>query len=92
MQSELISPHARLTPALLRRPPAPAEKPTPVLQAVWARHEEDLRAAQQLRWRVFAEEMGARLRPPPGTPIERSWGPAWTPATTRSPVGLIRPW
>ena len=68
MQSELISPHARLTPALLRRPPAPAEKPTPVLQAVWARHEEDLRAAQQLRWRVFAEEMGARLRPPPGTP------------------------
>ncbi|MBE0548522.1 MAG: GNAT family N-acetyltransferase [Rubrivivax sp.] len=38
------------------------------LEAVWARNEEDLRAAQRLRWRVFADEMGARLRPPPGTP------------------------
>jgi len=35
---------------------------------VWARNEEDLLAAQRLRWRVFADEMGARLRPPPGTP------------------------
>lgn len=68
MTSEPISLHARPTSAPLRCPPVPAETPIPVLQAVWARHEEDLRAAQQLRWRVFAEEMGARLRPPPGTP------------------------
>lgn len=38
------------------------------LEAVWARDEADVRAAQQLRWRVFAGEMGATLRPPRGTP------------------------
>lgn len=68
MPSESISLHARPLTAPLRHQPAPGQTPPPVLQAMWARHEEDLRAAQQLRWRVFAEEMGARLRPPPGTP------------------------
>ena len=34
----------------------------------WARHEDEVREAQRLRWRVFAGEMGARLSPPPGTP------------------------
>ncbi len=38
------------------------------LQAVWARHAEEVEAAQRLRWRVFTQEMGARLRPPEGTP------------------------
>jgi putative hemolysin len=38
------------------------------LQAVWARHEDDVRAAQQLRWRVFSQEMGARLPRLPGAP------------------------
>ena len=38
------------------------------LEAVWARHADEVRAAQRLRWRVFAEELGARLSPPPGTP------------------------
>ncbi len=37
------------------------------LEAVWARHADEVQAAQRLRWRVFADEMGARLRPPPGT-------------------------
>ncbi len=47
----------------------PARSRTEVrLEAVWARNEEDVRAAQRLRWRVFADEMGARLRPPQGTP------------------------
>lgn len=34
----------------------------------WARHTEEVREAQGLRWRVFADEMGARLSPLPGTP------------------------
>lgn len=38
------------------------------LEAVWARSEADVRAAQALRHRVFAGEMGARLSPTPGTP------------------------
>ncbi|MFM2058380.1 MAG: hypothetical protein RLY71_2765 [Pseudomonadota bacterium] len=38
------------------------------LDIVWARHQDEVRAAQRLRHRVFAEEMGARLTPPPGSP------------------------
>jgi len=37
-------------------------------EVVWARNEEDVRQAQQLRYSVFAEEMGARLTVPPGCP------------------------
>ena len=35
---------------------------------VWARDEDDVRQAQQLRHRVFAQEMGARLTVPRGSP------------------------
>jgi putative hemolysin len=35
---------------------------------VWARDEEDVRQAQQLRYRVFVGEMGAQLSPPTGSP------------------------
>lgn len=45
-----------------------AANEAPRLEALWARHADDVQAAQRLRWRVFADEMGARLRPPPGTP------------------------
>ena len=38
------------------------------LEVVWARTEEDVRAAQRLRYQVFAEEMGARLTVPQGSP------------------------
>lgn len=38
------------------------------LDVVWARDEGEVREAQRLRHLVFAEEMGARLAPPPGTP------------------------
>lgn len=34
----------------------------------WATCEHDVRQAQRLRYLVFAEEMGARLNPPAGTP------------------------
>ena len=46
-------------------PPAPQGRGFVV---EWARSEEDVRAAQRLRFEVFAQEMGARLAPPPGTP------------------------
>ena len=40
----------------------------PRLETLWAREPADVRAAQRLRWQVFADEMGARLVPPRGTP------------------------
>jgi putative hemolysin len=49
---------------LLRRAPAHETR----LLASWARDDEDLRAAQRLRWRVLVQESGGRSRPPPGTP------------------------
>jgi putative hemolysin len=44
--------------------------PGPIrLEVAWAREEGDVREAQRLRHLVFAEEMGARLSPTPGTPL-----------------------
>src|SRR5262245_65223923 len=40
----------------------------PRLEVAWASNADEVRAAQQLRYRVFVDEMGARLSPPPGTP------------------------
>ncbi len=37
------------------------------LEALWARHQDEVRAAQRLRWQVFGQEMGATLRSPPGS-------------------------
>jgi putative hemolysin len=37
---------------------------------VWARNDDDVRQAQQLRYLVFAQEMGARLSVPQGAPPE----------------------
>jgi len=34
------------------------------MEVFWARHEDDVRAAQRLRYAVFAGEMGARLKTP----------------------------
>ena len=47
------------------RPTAPAPLAYEVL---WARHDEDVRAAQRLRYAVFADEMGARLPRLPNVP------------------------
>lgn len=38
------------------------------LDVAWARNGGEVCEAQRLRHRVFAQEMGARLSPPPGTP------------------------
>lgn len=46
----------------------PERAPAARFEAVWARDEDDVRQAQQLRHLVFAEEMGARLTVPRGTP------------------------
>jgi putative hemolysin len=63
---------AMTTPTLARSsrpgPPPREAQPTRRLDTSWASSEADVRAAQRLRWRVFAIEMGARLEPPPGTP------------------------
>jgi putative hemolysin len=37
-------------------------------EVVWARHQDEVRAAQRLRHQVFVDEMGARLTPPAGSP------------------------
>jgi putative hemolysin len=73
---QALRPHDACSPAALagvaaRWPAAPASEPaTPALQleTAWARHADEVREAQQLRHRVFAGEMGARLSPLPGTP------------------------
>jgi putative hemolysin len=56
------SPH----PTAARRDAGPADAAG--LAVAWARQDDDVRQAQQLRYQVFAEEMGARLSPPPGAP------------------------
>ena len=52
----------------LRRGPADAPSYRLGLAVAWARDEGEVREAQRLRHLVFADEMGARLTPPPGTP------------------------
>jgi putative hemolysin len=62
--------HPRPSVGHARPPLAPrvdADPPPLQLEAVWARHADEVRDAQRLRYRVFAQEMGARLQPPPGT-------------------------
>ncbi len=49
-------------PALLR-PPAEPRSPTRLV-VQWARHQDEVRAAQRLRHQVFVQEMGARLPAP----------------------------
>lgn len=52
-----------------RSPSAPAApSDTPRFDVVWARNEDEVRQAQQLRHLVFADEMGARLTVPHGSP------------------------
>ena len=47
---------------------APRPQAGPTLQVVWARHLDDVRAAQRLRHDVFVTEMGARPTPLAGAP------------------------
>ncbi len=72
-----IAPGFSNSSALARRslhPRSPAshgsviEQASPKLAIVWARTEEDVLAAQRLRYQVFVDEMGAQLSVPAGTP------------------------
>jgi putative hemolysin len=45
----------------------PSDRSGTRLESLWASSEADIQAAQALRWQVFTEEMGARLRPLPGS-------------------------
>jgi putative hemolysin len=58
------------TPDVSRRSLRPGSSGTgdAALEVVWARDEEDVRQAQRLRYRVFADEMGASLTVPKGSP------------------------
>jgi putative hemolysin len=49
-----------------------SEEPAPQhnLSVAWAHSEEELREAQRLRYRVFAEEMGAQLNGPAGLDVD----------------------
>jgi putative hemolysin len=67
-----MKPAALLRPSVLPSSPSCAPgRPSPhggvALQAVWARDEADVRAAQRLRWRVFADALGAALPAPTGS-------------------------
>jgi putative hemolysin len=42
----------------------PAESRTTALEVIWARHLDEVRAAQRLRYEVFSQEMGATLNSP----------------------------
>jgi putative hemolysin len=55
-----------------RRLPRAEETVTPQhrLQVTWVRSDEELREAQRLRYRVFADEMGARLSGPAGLDVD----------------------
>jgi len=73
---DLPNPILPLATLLSSRKPAPAAAvpsrravgTEPVFEAVWARTSDEVREAQRLRHQVFAEEMGARLEVPAGTP------------------------
>ena len=77
---ELPVPTLPLMHLLDRRASAPLVRPEPAaapalgdFEVVWARHLDEVRAAQRLRWSVFVDEMGAKLPDSPhGAQIGRA--------------------
>ena len=62
------SPRGTLHPSAQAEPTVAA---APGIRVSWARHQDEVRQAQRLRYRVFAEEMGAQLSGPlPGHDID----------------------
>jgi putative hemolysin len=65
MKELLAFPHTLASgPAtpVTRSQPVAAASVTDAIQVVWARNQDEVRQAQRLRYRVFADEMGARLQ------------------------------
>jgi putative hemolysin len=60
----------RPAPTAVHRPPRQlqAERPAPAFEVVWARHADEVLAAQRLRYEVFVGELGARLSLPANAP------------------------
>ena len=64
-----IRPHDAPSRSPLQRPGAALERGA--IQVTWARHQDEVREAQHLRFTVFAAEMGARLTTPiPGHDVD----------------------
>lgn len=64
-------PYAELHPIRMNRHPRPVLNSVAApsrLEVFWAKTESEVREAQQLRYKVFAEELGARLSLPKGSP------------------------
>ena len=66
---DIAGPDRRARRSLRRPDESPADERLR-LDVAWARDEGEVREAQRLRHLVFAQEMGARLSPPPGTPAD----------------------
>lgn len=56
-----LSPPSRSRGSLQPPHPGQREAHSSGISATWARHQDEVRAAQRLRYQVFASEMGARL-------------------------------
>ncbi|MGC9163488.1 MAG: GNAT family N-acetyltransferase, partial [Thiomonas sp.] len=68
---ELITRLAADHPAHLPGSASAAPHPAHNLSVAWARHSDEVREAQRLRYKVFAEEMGAQIKTPePGLDID----------------------
>ena len=69
---ELPQPTLPLSDLRLHRPtpvaPRAARAPVERFSVGWAKHQDEVREAQRLRYQVFGEEMGAQLTTPDGTP------------------------
>ena len=57
--ARVTEPHRELAPQ--HSTPPDAQEPTGGITAVWARHLDEVREAQRLRFDIFSSEMGARL-------------------------------
>ena len=77
----ITTPQSPLVPLSSRTSPPNASAPALRLQVRWARHLDEVRQAQRLRYQIFAGEMGAP--PAPGNP--GPWGRA--PSHTPGPWG-----
>lgn len=54
----------QISPELAPRAPLPISKTAGGIEVLWARHQDEVRLAQRLRYNIFATEMGARLDTP----------------------------
>lgn len=63
-----MPPRRSLHPGAAAVAAAAADAPPARLEVAWARDADEVLEAQRLRYQIFAEEMGARLAPPPGSP------------------------